>query len=167
MISPLRNVTYERHVTTGESPYSKKSGGEIVGVRRGHDGLKYPSFMSLAAPNERRTHIRFLLCFWLFVLSAISYLDRTNIVIAGPQLMQQFGLDNQRLGWISSAFLIGYASFQFPAGVLAVRFGPRRVLTGGVFVWVACNICTALLPSGISRAILLLMSVRCALGIAE
>lgn len=123
--------------------------------------------MPVAVPNERRTHVRFLLCFWLFVLSAISYLDRTNIVIAGPQLMQQFGLDNQRLGWISSAFLIGYASFQFPAGVLAVRFGPRRVLTGGVFVWVVCNVCTALLPSGVSRAILLLMSVRCALGIAE
>lgn len=123
--------------------------------------------MSVAIPVARRTRIRFLLCFWLFVLSAISYLDRTNIAIAGTQLSQQFNLGNQRLGWIFSAFLIGYAAFQIPAGVLAVRFGPRRVLTVGVLIWAACNVLTALLPTGFSQAIVLLIAVRCTLGIAE
>lgn len=123
--------------------------------------------MAIAIPVLRRTRIRFLLCFWLFILSAISFLDRTNVAIAGPQLSHQFGLSNQRLGWVFSAFLVGYALFQIPAGVLAVRFGPRRVLTGGVLVWAACNVLTALLPSGFSQAIVLLISVRCALGIAE
>lgn len=116
---------------------------------------------------DRRIHVRFLLCFWLFVLSSISFVDRTNISIAGVQLSHAFALSNQRLGWVFSAFLIGYASFQLPAGVLAVRFGPRRVLAAGVAVWALCNVATALLPSGFSHAILLLISVRCALGIAE
>lgn len=116
---------------------------------------------------ERRSHIRFYLCFWLFVLSAISYLDRTNVSIAGTQLSHEFALGNQRLGWIFSAFLVGYASFQVPAGMLAVRFGPRRAITFGVLVWAVCNILTALLPSGASQAIVLLIAVRCALGIAE
>ena len=115
----------------------------------------------------RRPRIRFLLCLWLFVLSAISFFDRTNIVIAGLQISKQFGLGNQQLGWIFSAFLVGYASFQIPAGMLAVRFGPRRVLTGGVLVWAVCNVLTALLPSGFSHAVALLFAVRCALGIAE
>ena len=123
--------------------------------------------MPVAIPVERRTRIRFLLCFWLFVLSAISFLDRTNISIAGTQLSHQFGLGNQRLGWIFSAFLVGYASFQLPAGVLAVRFGPRKVLTGGVLVWALCNVLTALLPSGFAQAVILLIAVRCALGLAE
>ncbi len=123
--------------------------------------------MPVAIPVERRTRIRFFLCFWLFVLSAISFLDRTNISIAGTQLSHQFGLGNQRLGWIFSAFLIGYASFQLPAGVLAVRLGPRKVLTGGVLVWAFCNVLTALLPSGFAQAVLLLIAVRCALGLAE
>ena len=121
----------------------------------------------MAIPVERRTRVRFFLCFWLFVLSAISFLDRTNIAIAGTQLSQQFGLGNQRLGWIFSAFLIGYASFQLPAGVLAVRFGPRKVLTAGVMIWALCNVLTALLPSGFSQAVVLLIAVRCALGLAE
>jgi MFS transporter, ACS family, glucarate transporter len=123
--------------------------------------------MPVTTPVERRTHIRFLLCFWLFVLSSISFVDRTNISIAGVELSHAFGLSNQRLGWVFSAFLIGYASFQLPAGVLAVRFGPRRVLAAGVSVWALCNVCTALLPSDFAHAILLLISVRCALGIAE
>jgi ACS family glucarate transporter-like MFS transporter len=123
--------------------------------------------MPVAIAAARPTRIRFFLCFWLFVLSAISFLDRTNISIAGPQLIQQFGMDNQRLGWVFSAFLVGYAGFQIPAGMLAVRFGPRRVLTGGVLIWAVCNVLTALLPAGFSRAIVLLNAVRCALGIAE
>jgi MFS transporter, ACS family, glucarate transporter len=122
---------------------------------------------SVAGSATGRIRIRYLLCFWLFVLSAISYLDRTNVSIAGTQLSHQFGLGNQRLGWIFSAFLVGYAAFQIPAGVLAVRFGPRRVLTGGVFIWVICNIFTALLPSGFSQVLVLLIAVRCALGVAE
>src|SRR5579863_8795269 len=123
--------------------------------------------MPVDLPVARRTRLRYFLCFWLFVLSAISFVDRTNISIAGLQLSKEFGLGNQRLGWLASAFLIGYASFQLPAGALAVRFGPRRVIAFGVSVWALCNVMTALLPSGISQAIVLLIAVRCALGIAE
>ena len=123
--------------------------------------------MPVDLPVERRTRIRFFLCFWLFVLSAISFVDRTNISIAGMQLSQQFGLGNQRLGWLASAFLIGYASFQIPAGTLAVRFGPRRIITFGVFIWALCNVLTALIPAGFGQAVVLLVSVRCALGLAE
>ena len=121
----------------------------------------------IATTVSHRTKVRFVLCFWLFVLSSISYLDRTNIAIAGTQIMHQFGLGNQQLGWIFSAFLIGYASFQIPAGMLAVRFGPRRVLTCGVLIWAACNVFTALLPSASSHAIALLMTLRLSLGVAE
>lgn len=125
------------------------------------------TLLSGGAALGRATHIRFFLCFWLFVLSAISFLDRTNISVAGIQISRAFGLGNQRLGWIFSSFLVGYACFQLPAGVLAVRFGPRRILTFGVLTWGVCNALTALLPSGFADAVLLLIGLRCALGIAE
>ena len=42
--------------------------------------------------------------------------DRTNISIAGLQISREYGLGNQRLGWIFSAFrMSGYAGFQLPA----------------------------------------------------
>src|SRR5580704_13617092 len=116
---------------------------------------------------ERRTRVRFFLAFWLFVISAVAFLDRTNISIAGLQISGEYGLGNQRLGWIFRAFLIGYAGFQLPAGWLAARFGPRRVLTLGVIWWGVTTGLTALLPTGISQAVIVLIAVRFALGAGE
>jgi ACS family glucarate transporter-like MFS transporter len=116
---------------------------------------------------ERRTRVRFFLAFWLFILSGVAFLDRTNISIAGLQISAEYGLGNQRLGWISSAFLIGYAGFQLPAGWLAARFGPRRVLTIGVLWWGVATALTALLPSGFAHAVALLIAIRFALGAGE
>jgi ACS family glucarate transporter-like MFS transporter len=116
---------------------------------------------------ERHTRKRFFLAFWLFVLSAISFLDRTNISIAGLQISSEYGLGNQRLGWIFSAFLIGYAGFQVPAGWLASRFGPRLVITLGVVWWGLATALTTLIPPGISQAVVLLISIRFALGAGE
>jgi MFS transporter, ACS family, glucarate transporter len=116
---------------------------------------------------EHPTRKRFFLAFWLFVLSAISFLDRTNISIAGLQISSEYGLGNQRLGWIFSAFLIGYAGFQVPAGWLASRFGPRLVITLGVVWWGVATALTTLIPPGIPQAVLLLIGIRFALGAGE
>jgi MFS transporter, ACS family, glucarate transporter len=116
---------------------------------------------------ERRMRVRFFLAFWLFVLSGVAFLDRTNISIAGLQISAEYGLGNQRLGWIFSAFLIGYAGFQIPAGWLAARYGPRRVLTLGVLWWGVATGLTALLPPSISHAVMVLVAIRFALGAGE
>jgi MFS transporter, ACS family, glucarate transporter len=111
--------------------------------------------------------VRYFLAFWLFVLSGVAFLDRTNISIAGLQISTEYGLGNQRLGWIFSAFLIGYAGFQLPAGWLSAHFGPRRVLTLGVMSWGVATALTALLPSGIQDAVVLLIAIRFVLGAGE
>jgi hypothetical protein len=46
------------------------------------------------------------------VISDVSYLDRVNISIAGLSIEQQFRLDHVRLGWVFSAWVLGYAPFQ-------------------------------------------------------
>lgn len=116
---------------------------------------------------ERASRVRFFLAFWLFVISGVAFLDRTNISIAGLQIAREYGLSNQRLGWIFSAFLIGYAGFQLPAGVLAARYGPRRVLSLGVVWWGLATMLTAALPSTIPHAVTLLMAIRFLLGAGE
>ena len=115
----------------------------------------------------RRLPVRWFLSVWLFVLSGVAFLDRTNISIAGLEISRDFGLDNQRLGWVFSAFLLGYAAFQLPAGYLAARFGPRRVLTVGVLWWGGATAFTAMLPPGVPHALALLFAIRLALGAGE
>ena len=111
--------------------------------------------------------IRFLLVFWLFVLSTVAFLDRTNISIAGVGLGQEYGLTKVQLGWVFSAFLVGYAGFQIPGGWLAVRMGPRKVLTFGVLWWGVFTALTAIVSPNASHALTLLILVRLGLGIGE
>jgi ACS family glucarate transporter-like MFS transporter len=117
--------------------------------------------------SPRDSHVRWFLIFWLFVLSAVAFLDRVNISIAGGSLAQTYHLSNVHLGWVFSAFLIGYAVFQTPGGRLADRLGPRRVLAGGVVWWGVFTALTALVPTGIAYGLLLLVSVRFLLGAGE
>jgi MFS transporter, ACS family, glucarate transporter len=120
-----------------------------------------PKQSSLALP------IRYLLVIWLFVLSAVAYLDRTNISIAGIQIGREFAIDNTHLGWIFSAFLIGYAAFQIPAGLLVHKFGTRLVLTVAVLWWGLFTVLTAMVPPRLSGSVMILVLVRFALGSGE
>lgn len=61
-----------------------------------------------------RCRIRWVLVGWMFAISAISYLDRVNISIAGSYIQREFNLDNLQLGWVFSSFVLGYALFQAP-----------------------------------------------------
>lgn len=111
--------------------------------------------------------VRYLLAFWLFVLSGVAFLDRTNIAIAGLQISREYGLGNQKLGIVFSAFLVGYAIFQVPAGWLATRWGPRRSLALGAIWWGVTTACTAALPSTIAYAVGWLIAIRFLLGAGE
>ena len=111
--------------------------------------------------------VRWFLIFWLFVLSAVSYLDRVNISIAGGLIVDAYHLTDVQLGKVFSALVAGYALFQTLGGYLADRFGPRRVLAGGVIWWGIFTALTALVPPNISGALILFVAVRFLLGAGE
>jgi ACS family glucarate transporter-like MFS transporter len=111
--------------------------------------------------------VRWFLIFWLFVLSAVSYLDRVNISIAGGSIVDAYHLTDVQLGKVFSALVAGYALFQTLGGYLADRFGPRRVLAGGVVWWGIFTAMTALVPPDINGALILFVAVRFLLGAGE
>jgi sugar phosphate permease len=65
----------------------------------------------------------------------IGCVDRTIIYFAAPFMIREFHLTATQMGIIMSAFFAGYALMQVPGGVLADRFGPRKVFLWVVFVW--------------------------------
>jgi ACS family glucarate transporter-like MFS transporter len=113
------------------------------------------------------SRVRWFLVFWLFVLSAVSYLDRVNISIASVRIADDYQLTDVQLGKVFSAMLVGYALFQTIGGRLADRFGPRRVLTLGVIWWGIFTALTALVPASIKGALFLFVAVRFLLGAGE
>jgi ACS family glucarate transporter-like MFS transporter len=113
------------------------------------------------------SHVRWFLVFWLFILSAVSYLDRVNISIAGGSIAETYHLSDVQLGKVFSAMLVGYALFQILGGRLADRFGPRRVLAGGVAWWGIFTALTAMVPVNIEGALFVFVAVRFLLGAGE
>ncbi len=117
--------------------------------------------------QKQASRVRWLLIGWLLVLSAVAFLDRVNLSIAGNSLSAEYHLSNIQFGLLSTALLIGYTLFQTPAGWLADRFGPRRVLTGAVLWWGIFTALTAAVPVSISARLVALVAVRFLLGAGE
>ncbi len=111
--------------------------------------------------------LRWLLIFWLFVLSAVAYLDRVNISIAGQAIAKEFHLNNIQLGWLFSAFVLGYALFQAPAGRIADKVGARTVLGLAVLWWAVFTSAITFVSPAIGGLVITLIGIRFVLGMGE
>lgn len=57
----------------------------------------------------------------------LSYLLRAVNAVVAPDLVADLDLSPAELGLLTSAYLLAFALFQLPLGVLFDRYGPRRV----------------------------------------
>ena len=57
----------------------------------------------------------------------LSQLFRAVNAVVAPDLVQDLHLDAGQLGFLTAAYLLAFALFQLPLGILLDRFGPRRV----------------------------------------
>ncbi len=128
--------------------------------------------MNLATPQSNKpTHVRWRILCLLLLISIVTYIDRVNISVTARHMMPSLGLTDIQMGWIFSAFVLGYALFQVPGGWMGDRWGPRRVLAFAVIWWSIFTALTAIAPTlplvnliGIMGS---LMVVRFLIGIGE
>jgi len=97
---------------------------------------------SRSGPRPSRS--RYVVLALLTLHYANTYMDRMAIAGVAPWLRAELDLDEVELGLVFTAFTVGYAAFQLPWGLLADRYGPRRVLTLLVCLWSSMTIGTAL-----------------------
>lgn len=57
----------------------------------------------------------------------LSYLFRVVNAVIAPDLAADTGVDPAQLGLLTATYLITFAAFQLPLGILLDRFGPRAV----------------------------------------
>ena len=108
----------------------------------------------------------------LSATATASYICRVNVSTAGPLLMKEFGLSQVSMGRVFSAFLLGYALFQVPAGALADKWGAPKILGIAAWFWVALTVIQSVTgwgPFQVSAGIALgiFMVSRLLLGISE
>src|SRR2546428_9075472 len=71
----------------------------------------------------------------LFFGILISYVDRGNLGLAAPRLMQDFSLSPASMGTLLSSFFWTYGVFQIPSGYLVDRLGIRALYALAFLVW--------------------------------
>jgi MFS transporter, ACS family, glucarate transporter len=99
---------------------------------------------------------------FLCLLSAITYLDRVCISVAGPRMQNELNLRPQAWGWVMGVFSIAYGIFEIPSGYLGDRFGARLMLTRIVLWWSAFTSLT-----GTASSFSFLLLVRFCFGAGE
>ncbi|HVN57030.1 MAG TPA: MFS transporter [Bacteroidales bacterium] len=107
----------------------------------------------------------------LCATATAGYIARVNVSTAGPLLMKEFGLSQVAMGRIFSAFLLGYALCQVPAGAMADRWGAKKVLTIAAWFWVLFTLLQTVVGLGFLQAsagasVILFMVIRFLLGIS-
>jgi MFS family permease len=90
----------------------------------------------------------------------LSYFFRAVNAVVGPRLVDDLGLSATELGLLTSAYLLAFALFQLPLGVLLDRYGPRRVQAG----FLACAATGALLFA-LGQGIVALAVARALIGL--
>ncbi len=126
--------------------------------------------MSKVRTDGATTSVRWRIVALLAAFSLVSYALRTNISIAAALMRSDLHLSQIQIGQVFSAFLVGYAVFQTPAGALGDRFGPRLVLSVAATIWGITTVMTGTLPgsiAGASGALAVLILIRFVLGLAE
>ena len=118
--------------------------------------------MSLAQQRASAEGVSGRVVALLSIAAFINYVDRGNLATAGPLIRDQLGLSHTQLGVLLAAFFWSYAPAQLPAGWLAERFDPRRVLAAGLAVWGAATAMTGLLSGFVT-----LLVLRLVLGLGE
>jgi sugar phosphate permease len=71
----------------------------------------------------------------LSIAGVVNYIDRGSLAIANTTIRADLGISATRKGILLSIFSLSYAISQLPMGILLDRFGERRVLGAGMFVW--------------------------------
>ena len=96
--------------------------------------------------------------------------DRICVMRVKEHIQGDLHLDDTQMGFVFSAFMLGYALFEVPGGWLGDRWGPRRVLTAIVLGWslfTALTGCIYPFESFLFNGFLLMLLVRFLFGAGE
>ena len=78
----------------------------------------------------------------LSLLSALTFLDRLAIAVAGPTIQADLHIQPQQWGWILSAYVLANGIFEVPSGAMGDRRGQRGEMTRIVTWWSSFNALT-------------------------
>ena len=101
-----------------------------------------------------------LVVLWLVYI--INYFDRISVLTFLPLIRADLTLTHEQIGLAASIFFFAYALAQVSAGILADKFGAKRVMSIAIIVFTAVTFVT-----GLVRSYSQFIIIRLGLGLGE
>lgn len=120
--------------------------------------------------RKTRSHARWVVLAFIFVVTAVNYADRSSMSIAGTPMAKELGINAIQLGYLFSAFGWAYAAGQIPGGWLLDRFGSKLVYGLSIVLWSLVTFAASLagvITATVAAAVAFLFTVRFVLGLVE
>jgi MFS transporter, ACS family, glucarate transporter len=113
--------------------------------------------------------IRWRIFSFLFGFGFLAYVQQKTITVAADRMMPELGISQFQIGVIEMAFIVGYAVFQLPGGVIGQKLGARVTLVLIGLVAFAATFATPIVPYLLSGTALFvgLIMTQAVLGIAQ
>jgi ACS family glucarate transporter-like MFS transporter len=87
--------------------------------------------------------VRWRIFSFLFGFGFIAYIQQKTITVAAVPMMPALGLSQSQISYIMQAFVLGYAVFQLPGGIIGQRLGARLTF---VVIGIAAFLATLAMP---------------------
>ena len=94
-------------------------------------------------PPQKPGLMRYVVLVLVAFASSSAYLTRHALAAATNRIQADLSLDSEEMGWVFSAFAMGYFISQVPAGWLANRFGSRMVFPAISVLWSLTSVWTS------------------------
>jgi len=85
--------------------------------------------------DNKKTNYRWILAVFAMLLTFMSYMDRVNLSVATPAIIQELNFTKTDIGFIQTIFFLCYALMQIPAGTISEWLGHRKVLPFAISWW--------------------------------
>jgi ACS family glucarate transporter-like MFS transporter len=98
------------------------------------------------AAGVKPTFVRWEIMIMIAVVNMLPSLGKLSFGVAMKFIQEEFRFSTTAVGWMLSAFGVGYALFQIPAGWAGDRFGARKSLSVAMLFYSLCLALMALAP---------------------
>ena len=102
------------------------------------------------------------ICGFLFLATALNYLDRQVLSLTADKIIGEFGLNKEGFGKVIAVFRYSYGIFQIFGGFLVDAHGPRITYPAAGGLWSLAGMLT-----GLSSSVAMLSGFRFLLGVGE
>jgi MFS transporter, ACS family, glucarate transporter len=113
--------------------------------------------------------IRWRIFSFLFGFGFLAYVQQKTITVAADRMMPELGISQFQIGVIEMAFIVGYAAFQLPGGVIGQKLGARRTFVLIGLAAFAATFATPIVPYLLSGTALFLglVTAQAVLGLSQ